>query len=130
MKFYVENQKGKLIFNDFKGIKTYLKSLDGNIEIRVRPTKDIRTLAMNNLYWLWLTAISDSSGYTKRELHNYFKTKLLCVEDKVLDEYIIDCGSTSDLSVKNFILYLEEVARLAAQNFHVVLLDPNRLVFK
>lgn len=107
-----------------------MQSLDGNIEVRVRPTKDIRTLAMNSLYWLWLTVISESSGYTKRELHSYFKTKLLCVEERVLDEYIIDCGSTSDLSVKDFSAYLEGVARLASENFHVVVPDSNRLIFQ
>lgn len=129
MNFYTTVKNGLPEQSGFDRFMSHLISLDGEVEIRVRPTKDIRTLKMNNLYWGWLTLISNETGYLKRELHNYFKTKLLCVEEKFLDEFVINCGSTSDLSIKDFSIYLEGVARLTSENFHIVLPDSKGLVF-
>lgn len=130
MKFYGTITKGKLKVNDLRRAIDYIKDIDGEVEIRVRPTKDIRSLKMNNLYWRWLGLLSEESGYSKKELHNYFKTKLLCIEEKFLDEYVINCTSTSDLSVKDFSIYLRDVVQLASENFHFALPDPEGLIFR
>lgn len=120
-KFYGSSKSGEVVVNNSDGMKSYLKSIEGDFEIKVTPTKDIRTLQMNNLYWGWLTALSDYSGYTKQELHNYFKTKLLCENDQINGEIIINCQSTSDLTIKQFGAYLEDVCRISAQNFEFIL---------
>ena len=122
MKFNGRTLEGKVTLNG--DLNAYLKTLDGSWEIKVTMAKDIRSAEMNNLYWWWLSILSHESGYTKNELHNYFKTKLLCVlEDTVNGEAVIDCKSTSELSVKEFAHYLQEVGRLAAENFSCYLPD-------
>lgn len=122
MKFYGKTIDGQLFITG--DLKNYLKSLNGDFEIKVTKTKDIRTLEMNNLYWWWMTLLSEESGYTKSELHNYFKTKLLCeIEEGVNKESVINCKSTADLNVKEFSHYLQEVGRIAAENFSYYLPD-------
>ncbi len=124
MKFYGEVKEGKIhIGPEFRD---YIEKLEGGFEIRVTRTKDIRTLEMNNRYWWWMSILSEHSGYTKKELHNYFKTKLLCEVDTVNGETMMDCESTSDLTVAGFAHYLQEVGRLAAQNFNFYL--PEKIV--
>lgn len=121
MKFYGTVKDGEV---RVKGdVREYLKTLEGDFEIKITPTKDIRTLEMNNLYWWWMGLLSEHSGYTKHELHNYFKTKLLCEVDTINGEIVLDCESTSDLTISGFAHYLQEVARLAVQNFEYVLPD-------
>jgi hypothetical protein len=123
MKFYGKMEEGKpKIYNidNYKGFFATLQEGD-EFEIKLRKVKDIRNLEMNNLYWMWLGQLSDFSGYTKRELHSYFKQELLCHETQVNGEAVHDCLSTTDLSIKEFSKYLDEVARLSAQNFHFTL---------
>ena len=121
MKFYGTTTGGVASIPDdfYRGIE----KIDGAFEIKVTAAKDIRTLQMNSLYWHWIGLLSEYSGYTKKELHSYFKTKLLCMEELVNGEKIIDCQSTTDLTIKEFGHYLQEVARLAVENFNYVLPD-------
>lgn len=123
MKFYGKTKEGKTTVDS--ALRGYLEALDGDFEIKVTLTKDLRSLKMNNLYWLWLTILSDESGYLKSELHAYFKNKLLCFFDSVNGEQILNCPSTSDLTIKEFQTYLINIGRLAAENFNCVLPDQN-----
>jgi hypothetical protein len=115
---------------DLQGYQKFFDSLkEGEeFELRIRKVKDSRTAKMNNLYWLWMSDLSEFSGYTKTELHNYFKKELLCVESKVNNQTILNCESTADLSIKDFSNYLKQVTRLSAQNFSFVLRDPEQLL--
>lgn len=123
MKFYGSNIDGKLSVD--ARLSEYIKSIDGNFEIKVTKIKDIRTAEMNNLYWWWMKILSDETGYTKNELHNYFKNKILCVEDQINGETFLDCKSTADLTIKEFSEYLLQVGKLGAEKFSVYL--PDRL---
>lgn len=125
MKFYGKIEDGKpKIAENYKEFFDCLEEGEA-FEIKVTRSKDIRNLKMNNLYWLWLGQLSLFSGYSKRELHNYFKQELLCHEVQIKGETILDCLSTSDLSIEEFSHYLDEVARLSSQNFSFILLEQS-----
>lgn len=117
MKFYGNNTDGITTIKNRTKFIEYLDSIRGDFEIKVTPTKDIRSLEMNNRYWWWLSLLSDFSGYTKSELHNYFKTRLLCIEDMLMGEKVINCKSTSELTIKEFGEYLINVGRIASESF-------------
>lgn len=123
MKVYGEISEGKPVIFNIDGYREFFSKLDEKeqFEIKLTKVKDIRSIQMNNLYWAWLADLSLHSGYTKRELHNYFKEQLLCKETTVNGVHVFDCESTADLSIKEFSHYLSEVARLAAQQFSFVL---------
>lgn len=117
MKFYGSTKQGRTIITNRDQLLEHLKSIEGDFVLKVTATKDIRTLKMNDLYWFWLSLLSEESGYSKRQIHNYFKNELLCIEDEVKGEKIMDCRSTSDLTIKEFSEYLLNVGRIASESF-------------
>lgn len=127
MKFYGRTVDGQYHISNFETFEEYLNGLQ-EFEIRVIPTKDIRTLKMNNLYWWWLTLLSNECGHTPRELHKYFKSKLLCTTLLINGEETTDCLSTSDLSIKEFQLYLQNISRMSSEIFGFYLPDPDSLL--
>lgn len=129
MKFDGKIIDGKPKISNLDKYQKFFEALDegDEFEIKVVANKDLRNHKMNNLYWLWLTQLSNFSGYTKRELHNYFKQELLCIESSINGGNYLDCKSTSELSIAEFSDYLKEITRLASQNFSFVLVDPDQL---
>lgn len=130
MKFYgVKKEDKPKIFNS-KDYSAFFDSLQNGeeFEITVTKVKDIRSHKMNNLYWWWLSIISDNSGYTKKELHNYFKEELLCEEKIVNEKTILDCKSTSELTNQEYVKYLNEVNRIATQHFNCFLPDQDSIL--
>lgn len=122
MKIHAQKINGKLEYKKER-VEKFIEALkEGEgVQISFLLSKDIRRLEMNNLYWFWLGIISNDVGYTKKELHAYFKEELLCEESEVNGRLVHNCPSTSDMSIKDFSSYLQEVSRLAVQNFNVVL---------
>lgn len=51
--------------------------LDGSKEVVIRDYKSKRSLEQNALYWRWLEAISDQTGYTIDEIHEHYKSKYM-----------------------------------------------------
>lgn len=130
MKFYGKKQEGKPQISNVEDYKKFFDSLQEGeaFEVTLIKSKDIRNLKMNNLYWWWLSILSKDSGYTKKELHSYFKEQFLCKESKINGKIVLDCESTADLSTKDYITYLENVSREAIQNFNCFLPDPDQLL--
>jgi len=130
VKFYGKKQEGKPQISNVEDYKKFFDSLQEGeaFEVTLIKSKDIRNLKMNNLYWWWLSILSKDSGYTKKELHSYFKEQFLCKESKINGKIVLDCESTADLSTKDYITYLENVSREAIQNFNCFLPDPDQLL--
>lgn len=116
---------GKPKISNREKMDTYLESLPegAQFELIVSPIKDFRSLKLNRTYWMYLTMIGDELGYTKHEMHDYFKAKFLCEITQVNGEDILTCKSTSDLSTREFCEYLESIFYLCAENFSIVLPD-------
>lgn len=84
----------------------------------VKNDKPKRTTRQNSLYWLYLTIISDETGNSKEDLHEYFKLNLLGYEThKILtrDGKEIEfqkLRSTTKLSKQEFSEYMDRIERL------------------
>lgn len=130
MKFYGKKVDGKPKIINSKEYLEFFDSLqDGEeYELTVTKVKDIRSAKMNNLYWWWLSIISENSGYTRKELHNYFKEELLCEEKLVNNKIILECKSTSELTNQQYVKYLNEVNRIATQHFNCFLPDQDSIL--
>ena len=46
-------------------------------EVIVRPHKKDRSLLQNSLYWVWITEIANSWGWTKEDIHFDLRRRLL-----------------------------------------------------
>jgi len=86
-----------------------------------------RSLAQNNLYWLWLRMIEDSTGEDKNNLHEFLKRILNPVESKINGVPMILGGSTALLNREQFREYLDKVSRYAAENMDIVLPEPGQM---
>lgn len=109
--FYIEKQDGKF---DRERLDTYLNQIkDGKYKITVQEVKKIRSLSQNNLYWLYLTAISVETGEDDiRLLHEIFKRKYLPPVIKTLKgkNYNLP-GSTTRLTKFEFMEYMNKIER-------------------
>lgn len=109
--FFGKVEEGKLIFSDTRAFNIWVEGLEGLVEVIVRPRKRQRTLDQNAYYWgVALEIISKETGHTPEELHEIFKRMFLSA--RVIEyrgKEIRVPGSTSLLSTKEFVEYIERV---------------------
>lgn len=78
--------------------------------ITISEKKPTRTEAQHRYYFFYLGLIADETGYTKDELHEYYKKLFLPSTEKVIKEkVIIMYQSTKDLSISRFMQYIQEI---------------------
>jgi len=98
-------------------IGEYLKAL--NCEkphsVIISERKETRRTQQNSLLWKWYSVIGDELGYTRDEIHDLLRYKILGMESKeIAGEAIETLPSTTKLSVGEFSEYMEQVSRFAA----------------
>jgi hypothetical protein len=111
--------------------------IDPMHEVIIREHNKDRSIAQNSLLWLWQTLIANELGWTKEEVHRYYKKTFLVhiferddeeyalmiatvrtvhkagmkKEAKRLSDAIINLTSTTDASVKQMTEYLKDIER-------------------
>ena len=118
LQFWGRISNGKLILNSPTWLATrLLKYQDCPVELKIERVRSIRTLAQNALYWgSWLPVISDSTGHSTQELHEFYKKMFLPKKVIVLNkkEMVID-DSTTNLNIAEFSDYLMKIQAEVAQ---------------
>jgi len=108
MIFYGEVINGvvKLFHTDIW--KEFLKSVEGKkIQLDASTRKETRTSRQHRYLFVYYTEISEVSGYSKAELHAFFKRKFLVPEYvQVYGEMIAVEPSTKKLSKAEFSEYI------------------------
>lgn len=107
---------------------------DCEVLITVERARATRSLAQNAWYWgCILKLLSDHTGYTVDELHEYCKQRFnskkvaFCDEHGVVkDEETIGL-STTRLNKITFGEYCEAIRQWAAEDLHVYIPDPNEV---
>ena len=125
--------------NEINRLNTFLgaQPKEPLIEAIVREHKKDRSVSQNSLMWLWITVISDELGWTKEEVHEDLKRRLLVpiyerddtgfaamiqavrkvhtegfkADAKAMSAQIIRMTSTTGATVKQFTEYLKEIER-------------------
>ena len=101
---------------------------DSELEIIIERKHATRSVAQNAAYWgLYLAVLSEHTGYTKDELHEYLKSrflpKKLAIADahgEITDEFTVGT-TTTKLNKIEFGEYMESIARWAAEDLGVVI---------
>lgn len=127
-----------------KTLASFLESLPDNpiIEVIVQEEKKDRTVAQNRLYRLWGGEISEELGWSRKAVYEYLRRNYLCqiyerddqgyaemvnsirkvyligMKDRAtkMHDYIVERTSTADATLKQFMEYLKEIERYAAEN--------------
>ena len=114
---------GNLTLQNKSGFLSYLKQLkDGTYEVVVRRKISTRSLQQNAYLWgVVYQLISDHTGMTPEEVHDFCKLKFL---RKQVGKYTT-LGSTARLNKSDFGQYVEKIKMFAAQELSVVIPEPN-----
>jgi hypothetical protein len=123
----------KLEMEQPSDLKRVLRGLIGEVvEVIIRKRRSKRSDRANRWYWgCILEALSEKTGHTPDELHEYCKArfipKRLAICDGngvVIDDRVVG-GSTTKLNREEMADFCEEIRRWAAQDLELVIPDPD-----
>ena len=83
-------------------------------EMIIRERKSKRSLEQNERYWDLLTDLGNYLGYTKDEMHDMMRFKLLRTKVIVEGEALPIMKSTTKLNVAEMTQYMEQIEHWAA----------------
>jgi hypothetical protein len=109
----------------------YLKTLEGReVELSLQRWRDRRTLRQNAYLWsVVYKLISDHTGYTTEEVHDFCKdkflgTKILRIGDE--EREVKKC--THDLPRDKFFEdYIDPIRMWSSQELNIIIPDPNKV---
>ncbi len=117
---------------DKEAVKSVIDKLPEGIryDVSIKRHRERRTIDQNRLYFLWLACISNETGHSKDDLHDYFKQSYLGFEQRaVLNGKIHVNPSTSALDTKQFTDYLEQIQVFANTELGIILPSPEDMEF-
>ena len=82
-------------------------------EVEVKPFAFNRSTQQNKRYWALIGELGTYLGYSESEMHELMKYKFLSYKTEMLGEEIPVIPSTSKLTIKEFVDYLNQVERFA-----------------
>ena len=82
-------------------------------EVEVKPFAFNRSTQQNKKYWSLIGELGSFLGYDEQEMHELMKYKFLSYKQEMLGDEMTVVPSTSKLTIKEFVEYLEKVERFA-----------------
>jgi len=82
-------------------------------EVEVKPFAFNRSTQQNKKYWALIGELGSFLGYDEGEMHELMKYKFLSYKQEMLGDEMTVVPSTSKLTIKEFVEYLEKVERFA-----------------
>ena len=113
MKFAGKIKQGKLTLDDLFGFKDYLRLIEGDVHLEIKPAEKVRSPQQNAYYRVIIRILAKELGYTEEEMHKVIKEK-----------YEIE--STKQLSKEEFTELLEKIKRWASIDMGIVLPNANK----
>ena len=83
-------------------------------EVKVKPFAFNRSVEQNKRYWKLIAELGSFLGYDEGEMHELMKYKFLSYKQEMLGDEMVVVPSTSKLTVKEFVEYLNKVERFAS----------------
>ena len=84
-------------------------------EVEVKPFAFNRSTQQNKKYWKLVGELGSFLGYDEGEMHELLKYKFLSYKQEMLGDEMVVIPSTSKLTIKEFVEYLEKVERFAVE---------------
>ena len=110
MKFAGKVKLGKLTLDDNLGFRDYLRLIEGDVHLEIKPAEKVRSPQQNAYYRVIIRILAKELGYTEQEMHETIKEKY-------------DVVSTKQLSVEEFTELIEQIKRWSVIDMGIVL--PN-----
>ena len=108
----------------------YLFSLlrNGFYTLTIKKTKDKRTIAQNDLLWLWLTCVENETGTAKEDVYKHYCKKFLSKPDPMGDGFINE--TSSKLNTKQMAEFMTKVHADISSEFGITLPVPEDKYFE
>jgi len=100
---------------------------NGEYTLTFRKAGNKRLLSQNAIMWMWFSCLSDATGLTKEDIHDYYCSKFLLRHIKIQDEEVTVHGGTSRLDRDTMSIFLENVREDAFADFGIVLPDSGEV---
>ena len=84
-------------------------------EVEVKPFAFNRSTQQNKKYWKLIGELGSFLGYDEGEMHELMKYKFLSYKQEMLRDEMVVIPSTSKLTIKEFVEYLNKVERFAIE---------------
>ncbi len=121
--FHGTVQAGKLELERRVDFMTAVRHLDGkDVTLTLEKRSKKRSKSQNNWFHQICHLCSESSGYDFEKVKEIFKQRFLLIADDGKYAY---CRATSSLNTAEMALFLENVLRFAAEEWGVVVPDPD-----
>ena len=82
-------------------------------EINVKEYDHQRSIQQNRKYWKLVGELGSFLGYSTEEIHQMMKYKYLSYKQEMLGDEMVVIPTTSQLTIKEFIEYCNNVERFA-----------------
>ena len=82
-------------------------------EVEVKPFAFNRSTQQNRKYWKIIQELGSFLGYDEGEMHELMKYKFISYKQEMLGDEMVVIPSTSKLTIKEFVEYLNKVERFA-----------------
>lgn len=110
MKAYATIKNKEIVWYNPSSYEEGVEIFEGKmVEVNINLPKSKRSIDQNSIYWKVLTIISEYTGHTKEELHEFFIEKFLSDKIEVFGEEVTARKSTTKLTVKEFTDYLTDI---------------------
>jgi hypothetical protein len=109
--------------------KTELQGLSGDVIVTIAEGRGKRSTQQNKYYWsICCGLISETTGYTPEEVHEFLKEKFLTDKKHIViagEERDIEQATTTRLTTKEFEDYTENIRRWASRELQINIPTPN-----
>ena len=114
--FHIKIKEGKIYFKSEHHKELFDKYIaqfkDGQYRLTVESVKEKRSEQQHKYYWLYLGVISDLTGYTRDEIHEWAKGKFLTRDIKeMFGSKVRIKTSTTKLTKSEFTEYLMNISQ-------------------
>tara|TARA_R100000951_G_scaffold38958_2_gene32866 strand:+ start:3776 stop:4159 length:384 start_codon:yes stop_codon:yes gene_type:complete len=126
MKHVARIINNQIVFTDKYKLDNYLKSFEGDSVVVSITNNKPRSINLNKYYWGVVVALSSKElGYEKEEMHSTFKEKFLYKKELVEGEWIKIIKSTTKISSKEMITYIDQIKRFCVEELGIYIPDPH-----
>lgn len=121
--FVITKRDGRVDGNvDLSGLFSTLRN--GTYTITVKRATEKRTIAQNDLMWLWFTCIAHETGTPKEDVYSYYCRKFLAKQIRFGDRLVNVNETSSRLNTQQMSDFMNKIQADAATELGVQLPLP------
>lgn len=125
----LNKRDGRLVF-DVEPAYIFSTLANGTYHITIKRASEKRTIAQNDLMWMWFACIERETGTSKDDIYMYYCKKFLCKTIKVGERLEKIYDTSSRLNTQQMTDFLNKIQADAIAELGIALPQPNDRFFE